>query len=88
MKPSVTQDPENMTGPELLEYIAQFPTLDQYLDRDPYAVPLTDSELLLLIQRQRAERALFNIKEQKKRDKKAGVDTDVPSDDGEAEASE
>lgn len=71
-----SKDLDNMTGPELMQYIAQFPTLDTYLDRDPYGVPLTDDELLLLVQKQRAERALFTLKEQKKRDKKAGIVSD------------
>lgn len=78
------KDPEQMTGPELIKYIAQFPTIDHYLDRDPFAKPLTDAELILLTRTQRAERSLFNVKEQKRKDKKAGVPTDETgeSDDG------
>jgi hypothetical protein len=73
----MSKDLDQMTGPELMAYIAQFPTVDHYLDRDPYAQPLSDEELLLLVNKQRGERALFTLKEQKKRDKKAGIVDDT-----------
>ena len=58
------------TGPELMEEIARYPTLDILMDRNPYAVPLTKEEMKLQIARMRAERALFQIKEQERKDKK------------------
>lgn len=61
------------TGKEWMDVITQHPTLDTLLDRDPHAVPYTDEELLRFIEIMRAQRALFNIKEQEARDKKAGI---------------
>lgn len=58
------------TGPELMEEIARYPTLDTMLDRNPYAIPPTREEMKLQIARMRAERALFQIKEQERKDKK------------------
>lgn len=75
------------TGKEWMDVITQHPTLDTLLDRDPHAVPYTDEELLRFIEIMRAQRALFTIKEQDARDKKAGVvkddQTDPPGTDGE-----
>lgn len=62
------------TGAELLALIAQHPTLDELLDRDPLAVPYTREELTRIVEIERADRALFNIREQKARDKKDGVE--------------
>ena len=63
------------TAKELMDEIAQYPTLDLLLDRDPSPTgrPITDAELLRELERQRLDRALFNIKEDERRDKKRGT---------------
>lgn len=76
-----TVDPAK-TGQEWMEIISRHPTLDILLNRSPSAIPYTDAELLRIVEIQRAERALFNIKEQARKDKKAGV---VPEVEGEKE---
>lgn len=60
------------TGPELVKEIGTLPTLDQFLDRNPYAVPLKNAELMEVVKIERAHRAHFNIKEQEKKDKGNG----------------
>lgn len=62
------------TGPELLAEIAEYPSLDAFLDRDPHSQPLSDAELALLVKRLRAERALFTIKEQQSKARRAGIE--------------
>ena len=67
------------TGPELMAEIASYPSLDLLLDRDPRAQPITDEELEALILRQRADRALFELRAQEKRDKKRGQEALAPT---------
>ena len=71
-----------MTGPELVEAIGTQATLDLFLDRDPHAQPLTDEELLRLIEVERKLRLEIQAKETKRADKKAGVvePDDAPTD--------
>lgn len=59
------------TGQELLEAIINDPravTLDMVLDRDPHAVPSSDDELTRLVKTQRAERAMIDVKQEKKKE--------------------
>lgn len=65
------------TGQEWVDIIAAHPTMDELLNRSPFAIPYTDEELMRMVEINRAERALFTIKEQKARDKKAGVIEDA-----------
>lgn len=51
------------TGPELVQEIAEAPTLDFIMDRAP---PFTRAELEEAVKRLRAERAAFIEKEQSK----------------------
>ena len=66
---------EPATGPELLDdYIGRAKqTLDLVLDRSPEAQPLTDSELQKLVVDLRGERAQIDVKQEKAKDKKAGI---------------
>lgn len=73
------------TGPELMDEVVLHTTLDALLDRSPYAIPYTDEEWLQIKVLQRAQRAHFNIKEERKYDKKQGIDTTIkkePENDG------
>lgn len=63
-----------MNGPELLEQITLHPTLDLFMDRDPHAHPLSEEELRQLVEVMRKERAAFLVSEQKKKEKKQGID--------------
>lgn len=58
------------TGPELIEEISKYPTLEQFLDRDPHAIPYTDVELMQLVKTERLERSLANIKNDDKKSKR------------------
>lgn len=64
-----------MNGPELLEQIILHPTLDTFMDRDPHTRPHTDEELRQLVEVMRKERAAFLVSEQKKKEKKQGIET-------------
>lgn len=77
---STGPDPKT-TGKEWVEIIGKHPTLDELLNRSPYAKPYTDAELLRIVEIERAERALFNIKEEKVRMKREGIE---PEEEGEA----
>lgn len=58
------------TGPQLLEEIAKFPTLELMLDRSPHTTPYSPEELLQIVERERLERTMFNIKTQERKDKR------------------
>lgn len=62
------------TGPEIMDEIIQEPTIDRFLDRSPYAEPLTDAELAELVAAMRRDRVTWNMKEDKKAAKKEGID--------------
>lgn len=68
------------TGPELIEEIGQYPTLDTILDRNPVGDPPSFEEYVLQIKRERADRALFVIKEQAAKAKKAGQEEGLSND--------
>lgn len=60
-------------APELVAEIAQHPTIDRFLDRDPNAQPFSREELLELVNQERADRARFILAAEAKRAKKQGV---------------
>lgn len=65
------------TGPELIDEIIADPnSLDVLLDRDPHARPYTDEELDRLIAVERARRTQLEIKEEKRKMKKQGIEDD------------
>lgn len=55
-----------LTGPEIIDEMIKKPTLDQFFDRNLKVHPLTDEELLQMVQHYREERALFMEKESDK----------------------
>jgi hypothetical protein len=61
------------TGPELIDQIIEFPTLDVILDRDPHARPYTDQELEHLVQSERSRRAIYQTKLDKAASKRQGL---------------
>lgn len=65
---------EQKTGPELIDEITQEPTLDRVMDRSPFAHPLEDTEFLELIEFERHERAQFDLKDEKRKMKKEGIE--------------
>lgn len=69
-------------GNQLIQEIAKFPTLDLFLDRSPLAKPYTNAELNQLLEAERHERLTYQRKVEKKRDKKKGVPTETPSNEG------
>lgn len=60
-------------GIELMAEIGKYPTLDTLLDRHLGTHPITDEEIKQQIARERAERALFHVKEQDRKAKKGGM---------------
>ena len=58
------------TGPELIEEISKYPSLDLLLDRSPFARPPSLEEFVQQIERMRLERSLATIKDQERKDKK------------------
>ena len=58
------------TGPELIDQISQHPTLDEALDRDPHAKPLSDEELKVLLGNLRLERAGIEDRSEMRRQKR------------------
>lgn len=52
--PKTTKEPD---GNELIDVMAQYPSLDTFFDRNPRT--LTDADLMSLVTRERAQRALF-----------------------------
>lgn len=67
------------TGPELIQAILAEPshlTLDEVLRRNPKAQPLSDSELDDLVRVLRAERTAIDVKQEKAKAKKQGVNDD------------
>lgn len=69
----------SVTGPELIDMIITFPSLDVVLDRDPHARPYTDQELEHLVQGERGRRALYQAKTEKAAAKRQGVEDPTPS---------
>lgn len=67
-------DQSEPTGPELIDKIGEFPTVDILLDRDPHAEPYTINALVQLVEAFRRDRARFNIKDEKKAAKKDGIE--------------
>lgn len=65
---------DSKTGPELLSEVAEEVTLDRFLDRDPYAVPYTDQELINRVKVLRNERVQFQLKSDARRAKRQGVE--------------
>lgn len=63
-----------LTGPELMDQIGSSPTLDELLDRSPFAKPYSDDELTLILTIQRKDRAMWNVKQEKKAAKKQGIE--------------
>jgi hypothetical protein len=62
-------------GPTLMDrIIGDQNSLDRFLDRDPHSHPLTDADLLELIRTERARRTEWNIKIEKAKAKKQGVE--------------
>ena len=61
-------------GTQLLEEIAQEPTLDRLLDRNCHIEPYTDDELMQIIQQERADRARWELKNEKRAMKKQGIE--------------
>lgn len=58
--PRTKKDPDLVAvedGNAAVDVMAQFPTLDTFFDRNPR--DLTDADLMQLINRERAQRALF-----------------------------
>lgn len=70
----VVRAEHDKTGPELVEEIARHPTLDEFLDRDPFAVPYTDDELVKRVKIERAERAALSLKSDSRRAKRQGIE--------------
>jgi hypothetical protein len=73
---------QERTGPELLAEVIANPlvTLNTVLDRDPEAMPLSDDELRELVMSQRRDRAAIELKLEKAKLKKEGVETDDETD--------
>ena len=72
-----------LTGPQLIDDLISNPqlALDRVLDRDPHALPHSDDELRALVIDLRNERAQIELKQEKAKDKKAGItDDNNPSD--------
>jgi len=63
-----------MTGPEVIDEIIKFPTLDWALDRSPFSKPLSRDEYVEMIKIERLARAQFQLKKQKAREKKQGIE--------------
>ncbi len=61
-------------GPQLLQQIGEQPTLDPLLDRSPFSKPYSDQELQRIVTLHRKERAMWNVKQEKKAAKKQGVE--------------
>lgn len=55
---------DDKTGPEIIDKISEYPTLDKFLDRDPHSKPLSDTELMELITNERNWRARINVKQE------------------------
>lgn len=68
--------PSERDGPSIIDQIVQSPDLplDVFLDRDPHSKPYTDDELRQLVVSERANRARINLKQEKARAKKQGVE--------------
>lgn len=58
------------TGPELIAQISEHPTLDEILDRDPHASPLSDEELRAFVVSMRQDRARIEARSEEARQKR------------------
>lgn len=59
------------TGPELIDkMLASGNSLNLYLDRDPFAKPLSEEELINLVRSERAIRASLDIKTEARKEKR------------------
>lgn len=67
----------SLSGPELIASVTQDPanlTLDAVLARDPGSHDLSDGNIVSLVKTLRAERAAIEVKAEKAKAKKQGVD--------------
>ncbi len=63
------------TGAEMIDQmLTDQNALDRFLDRSPLAAPYSDQELLEFVRHQRALRANWNVKLEKRAMKKQGVE--------------
>ena len=74
---------EGMTGPEMVKEISDnhANSLDEVLNRDPTAKPIADEEIMRQILNLRADRARIEVKIEKHKAKKQGIEE--PKDDSE-----
>jgi len=83
MPTSPNENDNPLTGVQMMDQIAEHPSIDELLRRNPHAKPLSDADVLAMIEHRRRQRALFNMKDERRRAKKEGIELKEEPTDGE-----